>query len=83
VYLAEQIHLKKFYALKILPLELSSEKEFKSRFKKEARIMATVSGFTHQLPRSGKKWRRRIYPSFLSQLSQTCISLLENLTNHN
>ena len=42
VYLAEQVHLKKQYALKVLPDELSANPEFVQRFHREARVMAAL-----------------------------------------
>jgi len=42
VYLAEQVHLKKRYALKVLPEELSANPEFVQRFHREARVMAAL-----------------------------------------
>ena len=43
VYLAEHIELKKHYALKILPQELSANPEFIERFRREAQVMANLN----------------------------------------
>ena len=40
VYLAEHVHLRKKYALKVLPAELARDKGFVARFHDEARVMA-------------------------------------------
>ncbi len=45
VYLAEHVHLKQRYALKVLPAELSKSGSFKARFREEAR---TLAGLKHQ-----------------------------------
>lgn len=42
VFLAENIHHKKRYALKILPAELSKEADFRKRFFDEARVMSEL-----------------------------------------
>ena len=42
VYLAEHVHLKKNYALKVLPKELAKNEEFIRRFHREARVMASL-----------------------------------------
>ncbi len=42
VYLAEQVHLKQRYALKVLPRELSGRADFRERFEQEARTLAAL-----------------------------------------
>jgi formylglycine-generating enzyme required for sulfatase activity/tRNA A-37 threonylcarbamoyl transferase component Bud32 len=42
VYLAEHVHLRKKYALKVLPAELARDKGFVARFHDEARVMAEL-----------------------------------------
>ncbi len=42
VYLAEHVHLRKKYALKILPAGLAQDKGFVARFYDEARVMADL-----------------------------------------
>ena len=42
VYLAEHIHLKKKYALKVLPESLSGKQDFVDRFYTEGRVMADL-----------------------------------------
>ena len=43
VYLAEHVHLRKKYALKLLPWELARDEQFIARFHDEARVMAELS----------------------------------------
>ncbi len=40
VYLAEHVHIRKRYALKVLPEELASDPGFVAHFHDEARVMA-------------------------------------------
>jgi serine/threonine-protein kinase len=42
VYLAEHVHLRKSYALKVLPEELAADRQFVARFHDEARVMAEL-----------------------------------------
>ena len=42
VYLAEHVHLRKMYALKVLPEQLARDENFVARFRDEARVMAEL-----------------------------------------
>ena len=42
VYLAEHVQLRKHYAIKVLPAELSADPQFLDRFRIEARVMADL-----------------------------------------